>query len=362
MSQIKFTAKSAPFFIAVNKDVRQYFREKNIKSTGNFHLYFKTFILLSAMFGLYFTMLFANLSTGYLFLNAAALGFAMALVGFNVMHDSAHGSFSQDKTFNNVMSHTMNLLGSTAFYWKQTHNVLHHTYTNIDGIDDDIAMSPVFRFCEQQPQKPIHKFQHLYAPILYALASFNLACYADFLKYFKGKIMDYELPKMDFKQHFLFWITKIALYFNQLALPIYFLGWMNGILCFLICHFVLGFVLIIVFQLAHVVEIVNFTTVAEGNIQKEWAVHQIETTADFATENSVLSWFLGGLNFQVEHHLFPQISHVHYPAVHQILKKKCAEFNIPFHEYTSFTDAVISHIRHLKYLGNNPVTPALSTT
>ena len=90
-----------------------------------------------------------------------------------------------------------------------------------------------------------------------------------------------------------------------------------------------------------------------GNIATEWAIHQLLTTADFCKENKAISWFIGNLNYQVEHHLFPHICHVHYPYISEIVKKTAEQYNIPYHEYSDLSSAVVSHFRVLKKLGQS---------
>jgi linoleoyl-CoA desaturase len=91
--------------------------------------------------------------------------------------------------------------------------------------------------------------------------------------------------------------------------------------------------------------------VQTGKVEDEWAVHQLKTTANFATKSKFVSWFTGGLNFQIEHHLFPHISHIHYPAISEIVKDVCKEYNIHYIEYPKVRLAVASHVAHLREMG-----------
>jgi linoleoyl-CoA desaturase len=108
-----------------------------------------------------------------------------------------------------------------------------------------------------------------------------------------------------------------------------------------------------VFQLAHTVEHTEFPVTDEitNRLPDEFAAHQIKTTANFATRNKVISWLVGGLNFQIEHHLFPKISHVHYPAISEIVKCVCAEYQLQYIEYPTMRQAVFAHVRFLRRLG-----------
>jgi len=272
------------------------------------------------------------------------------------MHDANHGSYSSRKWVNELLGLTLNALGGNNFIWKQKHNIIHHTYTNIDGIDDDIAKSPFIRMCSSQPWVPAHRLQHLYTPFLYALSSMIWILFQDFEKYFKKKIVNTSLSKMSTTDHMVFWISKMLYLLFYIAIPIMLMGWQAGLLFFLCMHISLGITLSIVFQLAHVVEETQFDS-TDGDakqIENEWAIHQVITTANFSANNKVISWFAGGLNYQIEHHLFPRISHIHYPALSRLVQEECNAFNLPYNTLPTFRAAVISHFRFIRTLGRKP--------
>jgi linoleoyl-CoA desaturase len=351
--KITFNNKSAPFMAALNEKVNTYFSGNQIAKTGNWKIFTKSLVLFPTHIALYVLMVSLHFGSVYNVIAAILLGFTSALIGFNAMHDGSHGSYSKNKTVNLLMGYSLNLLGGEAYFWRTKHNVLHHTYTNISGLDDDIEKHPLFRFCKQQERRWFHRFQHLYWIFLYPLSSIFWIYIGDYKKYFSGKIIgEYKYPKMNLAEHITFWITKIANLFLFIVLPIYTIGLMPALVCFFTMHFVLSVTLTIVFQLAHAVEKTSFGSIEEGNIEKEWAVHQIETTADFAPQSRLLAWLLGGLNFQVEHHLFPKISHVHYPALNKFIKETCLQFNITYIENRTFFGAFRSHILYLKKLGS----------
>jgi linoleoyl-CoA desaturase len=290
-------------------------------------------------------------------LSSLLLGFILACIGFNVMHDANHGSYSSRKWVNEMLGLTLNALGGNSFIWKQKHNIIHHTYTNIDGVDDDIAKSPFIRMCSTQPWVPAHRMQHLYTPFLYAFSSMIWILFQDFEKYFRKKIVDTPLSRMSVSDHMVFWISKVLYLLFYIAIPIGLMGWQSWLLFFLCMHIGLGFTLSIVFQLAHVVEETTFdaTNGDAKQIENEWAVHQVKTTANFSPNNLIISWFVGGLNYQIEHHLFPRVSHVHYPALSKIVQEECATFHLPYNNLPTFKDAVVSHFRFIRMLGRKPV-------
>jgi linoleoyl-CoA desaturase len=354
MSKVIFNNKNAVFFQSLKMAVDKYFNENGLKKTGTWKLYAKTIALIVAAISLYVFIICFPLPIVITVLAGGLLGFISACIGFNVMHDANHGSYSSKNWVNNTLGLSLNALGGNSFIWKHKHNIIHHTYPNVDGVDDDIAKSPFIRMCSTQHWAPMHRIQHLYAPLLYAISSMIWILFQDFEKYFKRKVNTTDLQKMKAKDHFIFWISKVLYIFFYVVLPVSLTGWSQWLAFFLSLHIGLGFTLAIVFQLAHVVEETEFRFAA-GNettiIENEWAIHQLKTTANFSPNNKIISWFAGGLNYQVEHHLFPRISHIHYPALSKIVKLKCKEFNVPYNCIPSFNLAVVSHFRFIKSLG-----------
>jgi linoleoyl-CoA desaturase len=358
MAKVTFNNKKSIFFNHLKNEVENYFRQQKLKKTGNWKLHVKTATLIPVALGLYISLLVFTVPLGWGILLSSLLGLALASIGFNVMHDACHGSYSQKKWLNNLLGLTLNALGGNAFIWKFKHNVIHHTYTNIDGIDDDIAKSPLMRQCHTQKWVPAHRFQHFYVVLVYAISSFAWVFMMDFNKYFKQRVVDTPLQKMDAKEHFTFWLSKVLYVLFYIAIPVYAVGWQAWAIGFASMHVVLGFTLAIVFQLAHVVEHAEFELAGTDAkvIENEWAIHQVKTTANFAPRNKIVSWFVGGLNYQIEHHLFPRVSHIHYPAISRIVRETCDKYDLPYNVYPTMRAAVASHFRMMKELGRKPST------
>ncbi|HRO44906.1 acyl-CoA desaturase [Agriterribacter sp.] len=356
MYKVTFNNKNKVFFNALKANVDQYFIDNNIRKTGNWKLYLKSAVLIPAAILIYLSLLLLplNLFTGILL--SGLFGFTLASIGFNIMHDACHGSYSTRKWVNDLFGLSMNALGGNAFLWKLKHNIVHHTYTNIDGIDDDINNMPFMRECSTQPWKPIHRYQQFYMFFLYGFTSLFLLFITDYIKYVTRKVYTTPLKPMDIQEHLTFWISKLLYIAITIVIPILVLGWQPWLLGFLVMHFVLGLTLAVVFQLAHVVEHAEFEVagIEPKKIENEWAIHQVKTTANFAANNKFLSWLVGGLNFQIEHHLFPRISHVHYPAISKIVQQTCQQFGLQYIYYPSLGAAVASHYRFMKQLGQKP--------
>ncbi len=353
MATPKFMQGKGDFHTVLKDRVNQYFAEHHRSPTGNFALLFKAILFTLLYLAIYTHLVFFTPETWIAIPECIFFGLLTAAIGFNVMHDGAHGSFSKSKILNKAAGSSLNFLGGSAIMWNMKHNIIHHTYTNIDGIDDDIEARPWLRFASTQKKLKMHKFQQYYFWFLYALLHIVWIFLSDYQKYFKRRIGVVQLRKMTPYEHFSFWTAKVIYTFMFVILPIILLGFVPWIIGFLTVTLVTGFATSIVFQLAHTVEHTDFPMPSEvtGKIESEWAVHQINTTANFATKNKTISWLLGGLNFQIEHHLFPRISHIHYPAISKIIKKTCGEYNIQYIEFPKMRHAIVSHIHYLKRLG-----------
>ena len=362
MSKVTFNNKNSAFYASLKTSVDQYFTSKNLRKTGNWKLYAKTWVLIPAAIIIYISLLSFPIPAIVAISLCCIFGLILASIGFNVMHDACHGSYSSRGWVNDMMGLSLNALGGNAFIWKFKHNIIHHTYTNVDGIDDDIAKSPIMRQCTTQKWLPMHRFQHFYVLLVYAISSLAWVVLMDFSKYFKQKIFSTPLQKMDRKEHILFWASKVLYILFYVLIPILCVGWKAWAIGFGCMHLTMGLTLALVFQLAHVVEPAEFVFVGENDhkkIEEEWAIYQVKTTANFAPRNKIISWFVGGLNFQVEHHLFPRVSHVHYPAISKIVKQACEKFNISYNEFPTMGGAIVSHFRMMKQLGRKP---ALATS
>lgn len=349
----KFAQTKQSFHAELKKRIGSYFEEKGAAQTGNMALYTKAIILLVAFVTVYIHLVFFTPVTWLAIGECVILGGIVSAIGFNVMHDGAHGSFSKHKWVNVVAAFSLNILGGNSFMWNVKHNIIHHAYTNVDGLDDDINVQPWMRMSTTQKKYKLHKYQHLYFWLLYSMLYILWIFVLDYSKYFKSKVGSVPLKKMQFWDHVNFWGFKALNLFLYVGLPIYMLGFMPWLVGFLVFTTFAGFILSIVFQLAHTVEHTAFPMpdAESGRMEDEWAIHQLKTTANFATNNKIVCWLVGGLNFQVEHHLFPKISHIHYPAISKIIRKACEEYGVPYIEYARTRQAIASHVSFLKQMG-----------
>jgi linoleoyl-CoA desaturase len=354
MLKYTFDTGNGSFFKDLKIRVDQYFADQNLEPSGNRKLYFKGAMQVVTSIILYTALVFFTPHPIIAIVLCVLLGMNLAVIGFNVMHEGGHQSFSRHSWVNKISGYSLNILGGNIYYWKIKHNINHHTFTNIEGMDSDIDVKPFMRLHEGQPRHFYHRFQHIYWVFLYGISYIVWIFYDDFQKYFTGKIsVNDPKKKLASKEHFIFWFTKLMYIGVYMVVPIIVVGWLNWLVGFLIITFVCGLSISIVFQLAHVVEVTQFHSAHEQNDKSkvEWAVHQLATTANFATSSKSLYWLLGGLNFQIEHHLFPRVSHIHYPQISKLVKQACHEYSIVYHENATMFKAIVSHLMHLKRLG-----------
>jgi linoleoyl-CoA desaturase len=353
MATPKFPSSTQSFHAELKKRINDYFQTTGLSLAGNTNLYTKAIILLVSFLFLYIHLVFFTPGIFFSILECVILGIVVAGIGFNIMHDGAHGSFSKYKWVNGAAAFSLNVLGGSSFMWNVKHNIIHHAYTNIDGVDDDIDIQPWLRMSSTQPKLKMHRYQHIYFWFLYSLLYILWVFVLDFQKYFKRKVGEMPINKMSVGDHIIFWAFKLFYFFVFIAIPIYTVGVVEWAVGFSTFGLVAGFVLSIVFQLAHTVEHTHFPMPDKvtGKLEDEWAIHQLKTTANFAPKNKFISWMVGGLNFQIEHHLFPKVSHIHYNKIRKIVKQACAEFNVPYIEYPRMTHALMSHVNFLKQMG-----------
>lgn len=356
---IKFIPKDKTQFASVLRArVNGYFSENNISQYGNGTLVIKSVVLISAYVLPFIAVLVFNPPLWVILACFAIMGFAKAGIGMSVMHDANHGSYAKSKRVNWWMSHVLNILGGSTHNWRLQHNILHHTYTNIDQMDDDIQDRVLMKFSPHSPTKKHHKYQWVFSFFFYSLLTIYWVVAKDFVQY--KKYSKQGLHKKKGYENVL-WLLRVLLIkivylFVFIGLPML-LGvpWYAILSGFLLMHLIAGFVLTTTFQLAHTLEETQHPLPNDsGVIENDWAIHQLETTVNFSPKNKVLSWYMGGLNFQVEHHLFTRISHVHYPAIAPIVKKTAEEYGVPYLVNPTLKDALASHIRFLKTLGRLP--------
>ena len=356
---IRYSKNKIDFLMELRTSVNDYFETNNIEPYGNKKIIVKSVFMgivylapLILMISGVFTSVWAVLACWLV------MGLGKSGVGMATMHDANHGSFSKKKWVNKLFGNSLYLLGGYPPNWRYQHNTLHHGYTNVEGHDEDIAPPGILRLSPHRPLKKIHRYQHLYAWFLYSLMTISWIITKDFNRMKKYKKMGVKLSgKRKYSRMMAeLIVSKIAYYIIFLVVPLLTIpvAWYWVVAGFLLMHFTAGLVLGAIFQTAHVVPTSEYPLPDENNeMDYNWAAHQLYTTCNFAPKNRVFGWLIGGLNHQVEHHLFPNISHIHYRKISAIVKEKAREYGLPYHVNHSFMGAIGQHVRMLKLLGTS---------
>lgn len=349
---IKF-ARCEGFMQTLRGRVDDYFETNQLSKRDNIGMYVKSAIILSWLVASYVVLVFFPVSVAITIIASVSLGFAMAAVGFNIQHDGGHGAYSKYPIVNNLMAFTMDIIGVSSFIWKRTHNIIHHSYTNITGVDGDIDLGVLGRLSPHQSRLGFHRFQHVYLWLLYGAVTIKWQLVDDTVALITGKSGDTKVPSPKPLELIVLLAGKLIFVTLAFGIPLYLYAWYNVLIMFFLVSFVHGFLLSVVFQLAHCVEEAEFP-LPEGDtsrMENAWAIHQVETTVDFARGNPIVCWFTGGLNYQIEHHLFPKICHVYYPALSKIVEETSAEFGVLYHAHPTVRSAVASHYNWLRKMG-----------
>jgi linoleoyl-CoA desaturase len=354
---VRFTTES-DFHADLKRSVDRYFADTARSPRADCRMWLKTAVILAWAAGSYLLLVFGDVAAWQRVLLAVSLGFGMAGIGFNVMHDANHGSYARGRRANRLLGLALDLIGGSSYLWRHKHNVLHHTYTNVSGLDSDLGGNALLRFAPDQPRRPIMRFQHVYVWALYAVYPLGWWFVDDFQRVVTRRIGGREIPR-----------ARIGELATLLLGKAVFIGW--AVILPVVVHptwlvlplaaatvATLGVTLAVTFQLAHCVGEADFHDGGAALPVRDWATHQVTTTVDFARANRLLGWYLGGLNFQVEHHLFPKVCHVHYPALSRIVEATCAAHGVRYTAQPSLRAAIASNVRWLRKLGRAATAPA----
>jgi linoleoyl-CoA desaturase len=360
VSTIRFATTRRDFSSLLNLRVNEYFKDNALSKHANLEMIIKTVFMFSLYFVPYALLMSGIISSGWLAVVCVVLmSLGLAGIGLAVMHDANHGAYSKKNWVNATLGYSLNLIGASAFNWKLQHNVLHHTYTNVHETDEDISPRGVLRMTPHSDWQYIHKFQFVYAWFLYGLLTIVWMTVKDFMRlsrYHKTGLA--KKQNADIRTEWLILLATKVVYFSYIFLiPLLFTPflWWQILTGFFIMHFITGFILAVIFQPAHVIEGSEFPLPNDdNNLENNWAIHQLLTTTNFANKSRWFSWYVGGLNYQIEHHLFPHVCHVHYKNIATIVSTTAKEFGIPYKSAGSFMDALRSHGRLLRTLGKRP--------
>jgi linoleoyl-CoA desaturase len=354
-TKVGFPSRAAAAFVRdVKAGVAAYFETSRRSSKGNWAMWLKTLLLFGVVVGSYAAIL-SNRFTPLAMLGlAVVLGIGIAGVGFSVAHDALHGAYSNRPAVNYLLGLSFDLLGANSYIWKITHNVIHHTYTNIDGVDEDIDMGPFLRLSPGTPFRRRYRYQHIYGFFAYGLAMLFWVFVKDYKYFLRRDLGPFRNRRNPPREVAVLVATKLLHYGWTIVLPLMVLRihWWQFLIGYLAMSLTAGAILGLIFQLAHVVEGTDYPLPdAQSAMEQTWLIHQMMTTSNFAPRNLLLSWYVGGLNYQIEHHLFPKVCSVHYPAISHVVRQAAAAHGVPYHEQPTLLRAIRSHYRMLKHFG-----------
>ena len=325
----------------------------------------KTALLLALTFVPYALILTNRFSPAGMLGLAVLMGVGVAGIGFAISHDALHGAYSANPRVNALLGRTFDLLGANGYIWKITHNVIHHTYTNIDGVGGDLTVSPLLRLSPGQPLRGVHRFQHYYGLATYSLSTLFWVFVKDYKYFLQKHLGPYHNKRHPRAELVNLFVMKAVYYGWAIVVPLLVLHvtWWQFAIGFAVMHLTAGFILGVIFQLAHVVEGIEYPVPDEaGRMEEAWLVHEMATTANFARRNRLLSWYVGGLNYQIEHHLFPRVCSAHYPAISPIVREVALKHGMPYNDQPTLLSAVRSHQRMLVKLGRDAWRAATQST
>jgi linoleoyl-CoA desaturase len=341
------------FHADLKRSVREYFEQTGLSPQGGFRMHLKTGIILSWFVASYLILVFGVTTWWQGALAAASLVLAIAGTGFSIQHDANHGAYSSSATVNRIVGMTLDMLGASSYVWHWKHNILHHTYPNLTGADPDLNVEPFARLSPDQPRRRLHRGQHFYMWALYGFLYLKWQLVDDFQNVLQARIAKSHMPRPRGRRLVAFAAGKAVFFCWALVVPLLFHRWWVVLSFYGTMSAAVGIVLAVVFQLAHSAETAAFQRGPSWSerVSDGWAAHQVRTTVDFARGNRLLTWYLGGLNFQIEHHLFPKVCHIHYPQLSPLVEARCREHGIAYIAHEGLGTAIASHWLWLRRMG-----------
>jgi linoleoyl-CoA desaturase len=293
---------------------------------------------------------------------ALVLAVAVAATGTGIMHDANHGAFCRSPRANRIVAYSADLIGASSWVWRFKHNTLHHTSTNIVGIDSDIDQAPFARLAPQQPWHRWHRYQHLYLWLLYGFLAIKWFALSDFNAVARGGFGESRFLRRPRRRDVALLAGGKVIHLGwAVLLPLAVHPWWGVLAFYLAISWVVGLILALVFQLAHCTDRVEFLEAATPDADEPFELRQLRTTADircsFPIVGSFVRWLMGGLDHQIEHHLAPRLPHTVYARMAVDLERLCGERNLPYHVHPSLCAALAAHGRWLAYLGH-PAEPS----
>jgi linoleoyl-CoA desaturase len=356
---IKYQRDDRPeFFRDLSARVNTYLNSRREGAYATPAMWGKAAFYLTAYFSVWATLTFASLTRWQGVLLALALGLLGTGIALNIAHDACHSTFAKSRRLNAFLYWvSFNLLGTYGYLWKIGHNETHHPSPNVPGHDVGSDGNGVIRFTSATPWKPMHRYQHIYGPVLYAFYTLTWVLFRDWRVMTEKKVAHLEVRPSRW-QYLELAAIKIVYFTYTLVLPLKYSSFSAGevVVGFLIMHAVLSLYMAAMLFTSHLADEVEFPTPGpDSRVVHSYVHHQLATTQDIHAQSRLANFLLGGFNAHVIHHLFPAVSSAHYPALSKILKETCIEHKMPYLEST-YGRALRSHLVFLRKLGQEPLS------
>jgi linoleoyl-CoA desaturase len=343
---------AASFPKVLRRRLDRFFAESKVSPKANPMMWIKIATGATVLFGSWIAI-YALHPRSWAFIALYLLGgLAQTFLLLNIAHDSNHNAISSSPLVNKALNYAFDLCGINSYMWRILHHRGHHSCINLHGEDDALTGRGIFRFTPYEPRAWWHRFQHIYGLLFYAMFSLDYVFVRDFEAFFFPKHDYIKRTHHPLREYVILFASKAFYLTYMLVLPIFLLHLPVLLVlgAFLLVHLVVGLSVSLVFQTTHTVDSTYFP--AERGEFDNGVYHIFATTADYATDNPVVSFLTGGLNHHIAHHLCPFVCHTHYAPLTRIVKQTAAEFGIPYRQNRTMSGAIVRHLILLKQLGN----------
>lgn len=278
------------------------------------------------------------------------LGILLVFIFLNVIHDAVHGTIFKTRWANRLYVYLFDLMGANSYIWQLRHVRFHHNYPNVNHWDTDIEQSSIFRVFPDGKHSPVHKYQHIYLPLLYPFYLPNWLLVRDFKDFFNKNSTVRKLVTIPPEEYVKLCFFKLFFLFYMIVLPkiVLDLSWLSVMIGFAIMLFTASIFSLFVLLSPHANTENDFPLPdSENRMPHSWMMHMMRTTNDVTHNNFFTRFFMGCFNYHVAHHLFPNVNHVYYPEVTARLKAVALQYDLPYREYSLLT-SLKNHYRLLK--------------
>jgi linoleoyl-CoA desaturase len=345
-------AGASAFPKILRRRLDRFFADQNLSPKANSAMWLKIACGLAILAGSWIA-LYAFRPGSWKFVALYLLGgLAQTFLLLNIAHDSNHNAISSRPFINKTLNYVFDVCGISSYMWRLLHHRGHHSCINLQGEDDALSGRGIFRFTPHEARLPLHRFQHIYALLVYALFSLDYVFFRDFQCFFFPAHDYLERTRHPLREYIILFAGKAFYLTYMLVLPVLVLRRSPLLVAgaFLLVHVIVGLSVTLVFQTTHTIDSTYFPV--DRNEFDNGVYHIFATTADYATESPLVGWLAGGLNHHIVHHLCPFVCHTHYASLTRIVRATAKEFGIPYRQHPTMAQAVWHHLLLLKQLGS----------